>query len=106
MSTLKRTITRKPKPVIAEPLTLIKSKTPITVEQLLSALQEAIMIDPTIATKPVLHQNPLGNNESYEVNMKPDSIFIYSNIPSKPHCTCCDCELCQKMMAEADEDSS
>ena len=105
MALRRKVMPKKISPMAAsQPVTLINSDNPITVEQLLTALQEAIKIDPTIATKRVLHQNPLGNDKSYRVEIQAKSIFISSNYPSRTHCTCCDCELCQEMKAEVDKD--
>ncbi len=84
-------------------ITLIESNKPITVEQLLTALQEAIKIDPTIATKRVLHENPLSMS-TYNVDMKPDSIFISSKFPFHSHCSCCDCSSCEEIKEELNKD--
>ena len=63
-----------------KPTTLIKSKTPITVQQLIDALQKAIEKDPSLATKQVRTVQDGCAEPAHEVTFEFNSIVIDSTL--------------------------
>lgn len=61
-----------------KPITVIKSKTPITIQQLIHALQKTIEKDPSLATKQVRTVHDGCAESAYEVTYEFDSIVIHS----------------------------
>lgn len=59
-----------------KPITLIKSKTPITVQQMIDALQKAIEKDPSLATKLVLTEQQHTIETSYKITILSSGILI------------------------------
>lgn len=64
---------------VLKPITIIKSKTPITVQQMIDALQKAIEKDPSIATKQVRTVQDGCAEHAHEVTFEFDSIVIDSS---------------------------
>lgn len=63
---------------VLKPITLIKSKTPITVQQMIDALQKAIEKDPSLATKQVRTVQNGCAEPAHQVTYEFDSIVIDS----------------------------